>query len=100
MAQVRNPHAIHQESESDLDTTKRERHMRKVYVTTEGETPHLSPKVEWRYGTQFAAELLNDINLVAHRSAPFRIDTQDYKVYWAGSVLRVDIEKITVAHAN
>lgn len=74
--------------------------MKNIYVTTEGETPHLSPKVEWRYGSRFAAELLNDINLVAHRASPFRIDTQDYKVYWAGSVLRVDIDRKAVEHVD
>jgi hypothetical protein len=46
---------------------------------------------EWDLGTDMAAELLSDINSVSKRNAPFRLDTEDYKVYWAGNVLRVDI---------
>jgi hypothetical protein len=48
-------------------------------------------------GTEFASQLLNDINLAASRQAPFRIDTEDYKIYWAGTILRVDIPKASVS---
>ena len=51
---------------------------------------------EWDMGTELAAQLLNDINLCSSRQAPFRIDTEDYKVYWAGTILRVDINKTAV----
>lgn len=51
----------------------------------------------WDMGTQFASDLLNDINLVSKRQAPFRIDTRDYKIYWAGTILRIDIPKEAVS---
>ena len=51
---------------------------------------------EWDMGTIFAAQLLNDINLASRRNAPFRIDTEDYKVYWAGTILRIDINQSAV----
>ena len=56
-----------------------------------------SSEFQWDMGSEFACELLNDINLVSRREAPFRIDTRDYKIYWAGEVLRVDIPKAAVS---
>ena len=53
---------------------------------------------EWDMGTELAAQLLNDINLCSLRPAPFRIDTEDYKVYWAGTILRVDINRSAVTN--
>ena len=53
---------------------------------------------EWDMGTQLAAELLNDINLVSSRKAPFRVDSEDYKVYWAGTILRIDIHQSAVTN--
>ena len=52
---------------------------------------------EWQFGFQFAAELLEDINLAAHRKAPFKIEQEDYTIYWAGTVLRIDIKKTAVS---
>jgi hypothetical protein len=53
-------------------------------------------ETEWDFGTDFASELLSDINTVSDRKAPFKIETEDYSVYWAGTVLRVDIKGKTL----
>jgi hypothetical protein len=56
----------------------------------------------WDMGTEMATELLETINLMA-KSAKVggtksmqRIDNQDFKVYWAGTVLRVDIPEASL----
>jgi len=65
--------------------------MSKMYLTHAEQLDQRASISDWDFGTEFAAELLADINLVSSRNAPFRIDSEDYKVYWAGTVLRVDI---------
>jgi len=47
---------------------------------------------KWDFDLGISSRLLSDINEVAHRPAPFRIDTAQYKVYWAGTIIRVDIK--------
>jgi len=69
--------------------------MSKIELTY-GKIPGSETTAEWDFGTLFAAQLLNDINLCSSRQAPFRIDTEDYKVYWAGTILRVDINEKAV----
>lgn len=54
-------------------------------------------RIDWDMGSDMAAQLLSDINLVSKRQAPFRVDAEDYKIYWAGTVLRVDIPKASVS---
>lgn len=62
------------------------------------ESEFLSEKVpfDWDMGTEFASQLLSDINMASKRKPPFRIDAVDYKIYWAGEILRIDIPKASV----
>jgi hypothetical protein len=56
----------------------------------------LNLKSNWPFGTDFATELLDAITYVSNQSAPFKIETQGFSVYWAGTILRVDIKKAEV----
>lgn len=47
----------------------------------------------WPFGTELAEEILNAITYVASQKPPFKIETDGYQVYWAGTVLRVDIKQ-------
>lgn len=47
----------------------------------------------WQYGGHFAEELLNGIAFVADKRPPFKIESEGFKIYWAGTILRVDIDK-------
>lgn len=49
--------------------------------------------VNWDYGWQFAKDILEDIQRASQKAAPYKIETQGYQVYWAGSVLRIDIKQ-------
>lgn len=55
---------------------------------------------QWPFGTELAEELLTSISLLAKSRAGSRsmerIDNRDFKIYWAGSVLRIDIPEATV----
>ena len=72
--------------------------MAKLAVTFGDKLDQRASLAEWDMGTELAAELLSDINLVSARKPPFRIDTEDYKVYWAGTILRVDINRSAVTN--
>ena len=48
-------------------------------------------EVNWPWGTDLMQELLNGIAFVASQKPPFKIETDGYKIYWAGTVLRIDI---------
>ena len=48
-------------------------------------------KVNWDFGTDLMKELLDGIAYVASQKPPFKIETEGYKIYWAGTVLRIDI---------
>ena len=60
-------------------------------------------EANWDMGTEMATELLETINLMAKSAKPGstksmqRIDNQDFKVYWAGTVLRIDIPEASLA---
>ena len=64
--------------------------MSKLFVVVEGDERE---DTEWSLGTELAAQLLGDIDLVSKQAAPFRIDREYYKVYWCGSVLRIDLSE-------
>lgn len=59
-------------------------------------TPSNEIDIDWDFGTELMSELLSDINTVAKRKAPFKIETEYYTIYWAGTVLRVDIPNRTL----
>ena len=40
-----------------------------------------------------AEELLNAITYVASQKPPFKIETDGYMIYWAGTILRIDIKQ-------
>lgn len=50
-------------------------------------------KVRWDWGADYAMDMLSDIHTVSHRAAPFKIETEDYSIYWAGKVLRIDVKR-------
>ena len=52
----------------------------------------LNLKSTWPFGTELAEEILNAITYVASQKPPFKIETDGYTIYWAGTVLRVDIK--------
>lgn len=58
---------------------------------------HMGNPIRWDYGDDFATELLEAIQFVALKEAPFKIETQGWQVYWAGGVLRIDIKKAELA---
>lgn len=52
-------------------------------------------RIEWDFGEQLAQDLLRAITILADKSIK-RVDSDGFKAYWAGSVLRIDIEEGTV----
>lgn len=50
-------------------------------------------EIDVDFGDDWASELLNAINIVGSGSGQNikRLDGSNFKLYWAGSVLRVDI---------
>lgn len=52
---------------------------------------------EWDWGTDLAEELLGSIALIGKRAGAStgsrlkKIESEDFTIYWAGTVLRIDI---------
>lgn len=52
-----------------------------------------SREFSWDMGYDFGADLLEAINIVSRNKSVKRLDGTGFKVYWAGEILRVDIQK-------
>lgn len=52
-----------------------------------------SERFDWDMGWQLAKELLEGINFISRDTNRKRFDGNGFKVYWAGNILRVDIDK-------
>lgn len=54
----------------------------------------------WDLGTELAEELLKSIALLAisrrGSGSMQKIESEDFKVYWAGTILRIDIPESTL----
>jgi hypothetical protein len=61
----------------------------KILTSNEGDADF---KVNWDFGTDLMKELLDGISYVSSQKPPFKIETDGYSIYWAGSVLRIDIK--------
>lgn len=56
-----------------------------------------SEDVRWDMGWQMAAELLSAIQMLSMpNTAIKRIDADDFKAYWVGDTLRIDIPRSSV----
>lgn len=49
--------------------------------------------IDWDFGTELMKEILDAIGYVSRQKPPFKVETEGYKVYWAGTILRVDINR-------
>ena len=54
-------------------------------------------EVEWDFGWESATELLKSIQLLGTQPGIKRLDGENFKVYWAGNILRIDIDGEFVA---
>jgi hypothetical protein len=52
-----------------------------------------SEQFEWDLGWELAMEILSGINLLSRNQNMKRLDGEGWKLYWAGDILRLDIER-------
>lgn len=57
-----------------------------------GSNDRFQTNVNWEYGWELAKEILEAIQLLGTTNIK-RIDGDSFKAYWAGEVLRVDIDR-------
>lgn len=65
-------------------------------VSGDPKSQHSSKQFDWNLGWDFAADILEGIDFMTKDINRKKYVTDEFQVYWAGNILRIDIKKTAI----